>query len=311
MKYEAQTEEQLIQELEDLRRRIAELEESGTEFNRAEAELLDSVQKYRLISENSNDWIYLIKPDKTFQYVSPSCEGITGYPSIEFINNPGLLLDIIHPDDKEKVESHLEIVREETTVHNSEFRIFTKAGELRWIRHSCLPVYNNESQYVGRSGSNRDITPRKNAEEALRESEELYRTVFEQSNDGIALVKEDQHIHVNQKMMEIFGYERLEDIVGQRVTLLVHPDDQEQVKDINRRRQRGEAVPQKYEFKGQRKDGESLFIEVSATKISLQGENLSLAILRDITERKQMEEKLAAVRGAISQHPGKHRRRIL
>ena len=243
MKYEAQTEEQPIQELEDLRRRIVELEESETEFNRAEAELLDGVEKVRLISENSNDWIYLIKPDKTFQYVSPSCERITGYPSIEFINNPGLLLDIIHPDDKEQVGSHLEIVREETIVHNSEFRIFTKAGELRWIRHSCLPVYNNESQYVGRSGSNRDITPRKNAEEALRESEELYRTVFEQSNDDIALVKEDQHIHVNQKMMEIFGYERLEDIVGQRVTLLVHPDDQEQVKDINRRRQRGEAVP--------------------------------------------------------------------
>lgn len=260
--------------------------------NQAEVALRESEKNYRLIAENSNDWIYLIKPDKTFQYVSPSCERITGYPASEFINNPGLLLDIIHPDDKEQVKSHLEIVREETTVHNSEFRIFTKAGELLWIRHSCLPAYNNESQYVGRSGTNRDVTPRKNAERALRESEELYRTVFEQSNDGIALVKEDQHIHVNQKMIEIFGYERSEDIVGQPITLMVHPDDQERVKDINRRRQRGEAVPRKYEFKGQRKDGEPLFIEVSATKISLQRENLSLVILRDITERKQMEEKL-------------------
>jgi PAS domain S-box-containing protein len=129
--------------------------------------LQENEEKYRLIADNSNDWIYLIKPDKTFQYVSPSSERITGYPSMDFINNPGLFLDIIYPEDNGLVKSHLEIVPKETRAHNLEFRIVTKTGELRWINHSCLPVHNDQGQYIGRSGTNRDITKRKKAEEEL------------------------------------------------------------------------------------------------------------------------------------------------
>lgn len=138
----------------------------------------------------------------------------------------------------------------------------------------------------------KEIQGRKKIEEALRESEERYRTAIEQSNDGIALVKGDQHIFVNKKMVEIFGYDRPEEIIGQPVALLIHTDDRERVIDINRRRQKGEAVPQKYEFKGQRKNGEPIYIEVSATKTTYQGEVVSLAYLRDITDRKQAEEAL-------------------
>jgi PAS domain S-box-containing protein len=81
------TKDQLIQELEELRRRIAELEKSEIECKQA---------------------------DGNFQYVSPSSERLTGYHCLEFINNPDLFLDIIHPDDKKLVKSHLKIIREET-----------------------------------------------------------------------------------------------------------------------------------------------------------------------------------------------------
>jgi PAS domain S-box-containing protein len=141
-----------------------------TERKQAEEKLRESEEKYRLIADNSNDWIYLIKADGKLQYSSPSCERLVGYPSTEFIDNPDLLLNIIHPDDKELVKSHLEEVRKEGSAHNLEFRIITKEGELRWIMHSCLSVHNDQGQYVGRSGTNRDITERKQAEEKLIES---------------------------------------------------------------------------------------------------------------------------------------------
>ena len=71
-----------------------------------------------------------------------------------------------------------------------------------------------------------------------------------------------------------------------------HPDDRERVRDLNRRRQKGESVPDKYEFKGQRKNGEPIYIEVSAAKTTYQGEVVSLVYLRDITDRKWAEEAL-------------------
>ena len=137
-----------------------------------------------------------------------------------------------------------------------------------------------------------DVTERKGAEESLRESEERYRTAIEQSNDGIALVKGGLHIFVNQKMAEIFGYDRPEEIIGQPVAMLVHPDDRERVINLNRQRQKGESVPDKYEFKGRRKNGEPIYIEVSAAKTTYQGEAISLVYLRDITDRKRAEEAL-------------------
>jgi PAS domain S-box-containing protein len=104
------------------------------------------------------------------------------------------------------------------------------------------------------------------------------------------LVKGDRHIFVNQKMVEMFGYDRPEEIVGQPITITIHPDDQERVKEIKRQRQSGEAVPSQYVFKGQRKNGELIDIEISASKTIYQGEVVSLAYLRDITERKLAEE---------------------
>jgi len=127
-------------------------------------------------------------------------------------------------------------------------------------------------------------TERKLVKEALQESEERYRTAIEQSNDGVVLVKEDRLFFVNQKMVEIFGYDRPEEIIGLPIEMLIHPGDQERVKDLTRRRQQGEAVPQKYEFKGCRKNGELIYIEVSATKITFQGEALSLAYLGKVSE---------------------------
>ena len=133
---------------------------------------------------------------------------------------------------------------------------------------------------------------RKAAEEALRESEERYRIAIEHSNDGVALVEGDKHIYVSNKFVEIFGYASPEELIGQPQSATVHPDDYERVSDINRQRQRGEPVPFRYEFKGIRKDGTYVYVEVSATKINYKGAPVTLAYVRDITERKIAEKLL-------------------
>jgi len=134
------------------------------------------------------------------------------------------------------------------------------------------------------------IVERKQAEEALRESEERYRTAIEYSNDGITIIKGGRDIYVNQKFVDIFGYNRPEELLGKPITMTVHPDDRNRMIEIDRRRQMGESFNARYEFKGIRKDGKTVFIEGSATQITHGGEPAILAFLRDITKRKQAEE---------------------
>ncbi len=138
----------------------------------------------------------------------------------------------------------------------------------------------------------RDITERKLFEERLIESEERYRTSIENSNDGVAIVKGDRHLYVNRKFVEIFGFDSADEIVGHPVTITVHPDDRGKVTEINKKRQRDGEAPSRYEFKGLKKNGDVVTVEVSATKTTFSGESMSLVYLRDVTERRSLEAQL-------------------
>ncbi|HOW53827.1 MAG TPA: PAS domain-containing protein [Syntrophorhabdaceae bacterium] len=159
-----------------------------------------------------------------------------------------------------------------------------------WAKAS--PVYDMDGNITGVIQSIRDITGQKEAEERRRESEERYRTAIEYSNDGVAIVKGNTHLYVNQRFCEIFGFDSPDEIIGETHVKTIHPDDLAKVQDINARRQRGEEVPKRYEFKGIRKDGGILYIEVSAANSTFRGEAVTLAFFRDVTERKLASDAL-------------------
>ena len=138
-----------------------------------------------------------------------------------------------------------------------------------------------------------DITEQKKAGAALRESEERYRIAIEASHDGIAIVQNDIHVYVNQSFLNMFRYNTLNEIIGRNNYCVIHPDDYERVVGYIQVRQKGEYAPTRYEFRGIRRDGAPIEVEVSVNTISYKGEKAILAYLRDITERKLAE---AAVR---------------
>ena len=161
-----------------------ELRQNYEELAKSEQELKQSEEKYQLIADNADDWIYWIAPNGTLRYISPSCERVTGYSPTEFLEHPQLLKEIAHPADRVIVQDHFSGVNEDSAHDYLEYRITTKNGEERWISHSCNPIYTHEGHYAGRRGTNRNITDRKHAEDELRVNGDGGRTPAAQRRAG-------------------------------------------------------------------------------------------------------------------------------
>ena len=130
----------------------------------AEENLRQGELKFRIVADFTYDWEYWIAPDGGILYMSPSSNRITGYHRDEFVNNPELLIDIIHKDDRANATDHLNHI-ELSGAHIVDFRIITRNGEERWIAHQCHQIVDDGGKFLGLRVSNRDITDRKLLEE--------------------------------------------------------------------------------------------------------------------------------------------------
>ena len=130
------------------------------------------------------------------------------------------------------------------------------------------------------------------AERERRESEERYHVAIESANDAVVISDEHTHIFVNRKFLKMFGYDRSEEAIIKTRFDFVHPDDKKMVIDYAQKRVRGEPVPERYEFKGLRKDGAEIYVEASAALITYAGRKCSLVYFRDVTDRKNAEKEL-------------------
>ncbi|MFQ5814333.1 MAG: PAS domain S-box protein, partial [Anaerolineae bacterium] len=143
-------------------------------------------------------------------------------------------------------------------------------------------------------GTFADITERMRAEEALRESEERYRELVERSPQGIVVRQGDKYILANRAFADMVGYsiDELLEFTLDEIYALVHPDDHEMIAQRYRDRQAGKVVPDSYEHRFIRKDGESCWARVTVAEIEIQGEQAFLGMYMDVTKRKRAEREI-------------------
>jgi PAS domain S-box-containing protein len=158
-----------------LRDAIDDLQLELFERQQAEEALRKSEERFRTLAEFTYDWEYWLSPEGRYNYISPSVERITGYSRDHFLQEPGLLERITHPDDQELVNQHVLAEPASLKSHMVEFRIITKDGEERWISHVCQPVSGIDGRNLGRRVSNRDVSQRKRAEKERTQLESQLR----------------------------------------------------------------------------------------------------------------------------------------
>jgi len=165
----------------------------------------------------------------------------------------------------------------------------TKTGDIRDILCSAEFI-NYEGEQVVLSLF-QDITTSRRVEAALRESEELYRTALEQSNDGVVILKGGVYLYLNPTFLATIGRQE-EELLGKSLGEFAHPEDRARLREYHQRRQQGLPAPSRYELRVLKPDTSIVYLDISTVEITYQGEKAFLAYVKDITERKQAERSL-------------------
>lgn len=209
-----QLEEEIIQSRDELevlvKYRTMELEASNEQLRneiyirkQQEKSLLIAEEKYRTVADFTYDGETWMNPEGAFIYVSPSCKRISGYTVKEFMENPALIIEIAHPDDRQLVRTHFyEDQKDEACFSSFDFRINTYAGEERWIGHHCQPVFDANGKFIGRRGSNQDITSRKKQESVLLDSQKHLR----QLTQRIDAIAEEERTRIAREIHDELGH---------------------------------------------------------------------------------------------------------
>jgi diguanylate cyclase (GGDEF)-like protein/PAS domain S-box-containing protein len=261
-----------------------------TERKRAEEKLRESEERFRSLIQNASDLITILEEDGTIRYESPAIERVLGYSPEERIGNN--TFDYLHPDDEERTKvSFAEALDNPGEVRPPvEFRLRHKDGSWRHMESTRTNLLQDPA-VKGVVANSRDVTDRKQAEEKIRESEERYRAVMEQSAEAIWLFDPDtkQVLESNTAFQEMLGY-TAEELRGMTNYDFVAHSREDIDATVWRKAQEEKDPPEERMYR--RADGTLLNVEVKGTLISYGGKEVVCSVARDLTERKEAEKAL-------------------
>ena len=247
-------------------------------------------KRYRELVESLDDVVYSVGTDGLISYISPAVKPLLSYDPKELVGKP--FTAAIHPEDRNILgEAFREIPGGRLLPR--EYRMLNEAGEVRWVRTSIKPTLDC-GQAVGLHGVLYDVTERKKAEEALEESEERYRQLFDRNLAGVyRSTVEGRILECNDAFARIYGYGSSEEAL-QHPAVEFHPNPEARQNFIAALKLNGTLMG--YESQGHRKDGALIWVLENVTLVPDEKGNLTEmeGTLVDITERKQAEEALLA-----------------
>lgn len=262
-----------------------------TEQKRYEEALIISEERFRQVSESAHEWIWEVDVNGLYIYSNSVVEQIVGYKPSEIIGVK-YYYDFLNEDSKvlytskfqEITSNHKEIYKlEHSIIHKNGFEIILEA--------TGVPVFDSKNNLIGYRGTNIDITQRKLAEKKIKEAESRYRTLFEQSPDGIIVINptNGRFLDFNETAHQQLGYTK-EEFSKLSIPDLDLIDDQAQIKERIDYIFKNKSAD--FETIHKTKSGDPRNVHVKVRVLEIDDNILYLCIVRDITFRKKFEEQL-------------------
>ncbi len=266
-----------------------------TDRKRAEEALRESEERFRMLADNMSQlawtadekgWIFWYNK-RWFDYTGTTLEEMQGWGWRK----------VHHPDHVDRVAERVQHSWDTGEPWEDTFPLRGKDGAYRWFLSRALPIRDETGRIVRWFGTNTDVTELREIEETLRQSEERYRAVVEQTAEGIYLldVESRRIMETNPALRRMFGYTEAEMRGMEIYDLSTH--DREDV-DVNLERTLSEGSRFLGERKYRRKDGLIIEVEVGVSTIHYQGRQVVCATVHDITERRRAEKALQEIREA-------------
>ena len=259
----------------------------------AEQELRESEDRFRQIAENSGDIIWIVSGDGARMiFVNQAFERITGRRCESLYQDLPSAVDMIYPEDRAEAVATLAMQVRGVWEQDAEFRILRTDGAVRWVRTRAFAIRKQRGAIYRVAGIMRDVTDAKHAEEALRESEDRYRDLVE--NSGVLFGTHDEEgriLSVNRATVELAGFERADEMLGRKVSDFLSPDRRHSFTSYLELVLRGGRA-QGF-MRARSRAGEERILQYSN---SLRREGLKKPIIRciahDVTEQKRTEKAL-------------------
>jgi|FLYL01.1.fsa_nt_gi diguanylate cyclase (GGDEF)-like protein/PAS domain S-box-containing protein len=264
-----------------------------TEQHRAREALQRSEEYFRALIENASDLIFIVDAETIVRYASPAVERALGYSIDELVGQSAF--NFIHPDDRPELLSIFQQrLRERGVGIPIEFRVRHKDGSWRTIE--AIGNFNvmDDPRFGGAVFNARDITERKQAEQALMESEARFRGLFQAAGDVMYTLSLDGRLtSLNPAFTTVTGWPA-EQWIGKHFAPLIHPDDlPSTIEALRRLVQRDKDLPDTYEWRVRKASGEYMTGEFVTRPLYESGKLAGvIGVVRDVTERRQAEQRI-------------------
>jgi PAS domain S-box-containing protein len=243
-----------------------------------------------LLLDNASESIAIVQ-DGMIKTANPSLLKLSSYSEHELTSKP--FIEFVHPDDRQMVsERHFMRIRGEQASPAYSFRIVDKQGDTRWVEVNALTTVWQEAPAVLCFLT--DVTERRIAENRLKQSEEKYRNLFENTQDGVEVIDAEtgRVVLANQAAASMFGFDSPDEMVGIDPLQYIPPEDREQVAGMMLEYMFVKDLHKLIELRVRTKDGRLIWVSGIGVKTQYQGRLAGLVSMRDLTEQKETEEAL-------------------
>ena len=272
-----------------------------TERNKTAQALKESEKLYRNIIEKIQDVFYRFDMDGRLIMINPAATRMLGYDCVDEMLGLSMEAFWNDPRDLERMISEL---KQRGRLNDYEALLKRKDGSTKYVSITTHFFLDDMGNVAGREGILRDITERKAAAEAQRESEARYRALFEFSPDSVLLLKDGVYVDCNPKTLELMKCDK-ESILGKRSHDFSCPDQPDGTSSVDKAEEKINLAmsgrPQYFEWRNTRIDGTSFDTEVNLCRFDVNNEAYLLVIVRDVTERKKNEAQIRRLVTAIEQ----------